>query len=116
MGKLLGLLAAQIVAVKIDALVRAAVRGEINLVIVPHGESVGALVVSYLLDGVGLEVINPDVLRHAARVALPGSEIAKDAVVSDLVAVRRERRQAALAQHEALGKSAIDAHAVKLPE
>ncbi len=59
-----------------------------------------------------LDVVNRDVLRQAARVALPLPEIAEDPVVSDLGPIGGERKQAAFIGSHRLRQSTIDAHRV----
>ena len=91
LSKLFYLLAAQIVAIKIKFVCRSAVGREINCVAMPHWKCVGILGVGNdLLHHIILDVINGNVLRHASGVALPLAEIAEDAVVSGLSAVRRK--------------------------
>src|SRR5271166_4617056 len=60
-----------------------------------------------------VEVVDADVLRHAALVALPSPEIAENAVVSNLRTIGRVRGQPAFVERQRLWKPAIDADAVQ---
>ncbi len=115
-GELLRLFGLQAVAVEVDAMLGAAVRAEINRVTVPHGVGVGARVIRDALVGVVLEIVNGDVLGHAAGVTLPGAKIAEDAVVSDLGAVGRKGGEPSLVDGQALRQAAVDAHFEQAPE
>ena len=69
-----------------------AVGEEVDLVVrSPHRDDVLGWVIGQVLGLLGLEVVDPDVVGHAAAVALPGAELAEDAVVGQLLAVGRER-------------------------
>ena len=67
MRELFDLMRGQAVAVQVQAMFRPAIGIEINGVAVPHGKRVGPFRVRHLLDVLGLEIVDPDVLRHAAR-------------------------------------------------
>ena len=87
-GELPGLLGLQAVTIDIDAVFGAAVGTEIDGVAMPHGIGVGAGIIGEALVGVVLQIVDGDVLSHAARVALPGTEVAEDTVIGDLRAIR----------------------------
>ena len=66
----------------------AAVGGEVHRIAVPHGESIRIVGVgNRLFEDVVLQVVDVNVLRDPAGVALPGAEVAEDAVIGDLGAV-----------------------------
>ena len=88
MGELFDLVRVQPVAVKIQPVFRTAIRIEINHVSVPHRKRIGPFRVRHLLNVVGLEIVNPDVLGHASRVAFPCAKVPEDAVVGDAVSIR----------------------------
>ena len=113
MASLFGL---QAVTVKVHAVFRTSVGTEIDRVPVPHGVSVCAGVIRDALVGVILEVIDCDVLGHAARVALPGAEVAENAVIGDLRAVRRKGGEPAFINRKPLRQAALDAYAEEPPE
>ena len=56
-----------------------------------------------------LEIVDPDVVGHAAAIAFPGAELAEDAVVGELVVVGRIRGEAAARQWQRLGQAALAA-------
>src|SRR5262249_59903067 len=63
-----------------------------------------------------LEIVDPDLIGHAAPVALPGSELTEDAVVGKFLVIGRERAEAAARQGQLLGKSAVDADGIELAD
>ena len=54
-----------------------------------------------LLGLFGLEVVDPDLVGHAAAIALPGAELAEDAIVDQLGFVGRIVAEAAARQGQA---------------
>src|SRR5580700_5942488 len=89
-------------------MLRAAVRREIHRVAMPHGKRIAVIRVrKLLLENVILEVVDINVLREPAGVALPGTKIAEDAVVSDLGAICVKRSEPALVHGQRLGQAAI---------
>ena len=115
-GELASLLGLQAVTVKVHAVFRTSVGTEINRVAVPHGVSIGAGIIRDALVGVVLEVVDGDVLGHAARVALPGAEVAEDAVIGDLRAIRRKGGEPAFINGQPFRQAALDADAEEPPE
>ncbi len=111
MGELLNLFAAQVVAIEIEVMLGAAIGAEVDGVAVPHGEGVGPFGVWQVFDGIVLEIVDRDRLGQTTCIALPGTEITEDGVVSDFRAVGRKRSQAALANRQGLGQAAFDADA-----
>ena len=92
-----------------------AIREKVDLIIWrPHRDDVLSLVVRDVLDPAGLEIVNPDVVGHAAAVTLPGAELPKDPVVRHLRVVRRKREKPAARHGELLGQLGIQANRVKL--
>ena len=85
----------------------AAVGREVDGVADPHGQPVRAAIVGEPQVLAGCEVVEPQVLRHAAVVALPGAVLAGDPVVGDLRAVGRERAAAGLVQRQLLEARAV---------
>ena len=67
----------------------------VDRVAVPHGEAVGTDPVGDLLALVGAEIVDPDILGHAALVALPGAVLATHGVVGDARAIGGVAGQAA---------------------
>ena len=90
------------------------VAGEVDRVPVPHGEVLGAGPVGHLGRDVLVEVVDPDVLGHAALVALPGARLAGDAVVGQLPAVGRPAREAAGGQRDHRRQAAVDGNRPEL--
>ena len=106
----------QAVSVKIEPVLGAAVGIEVDRVALPHGESIGPILVRHLFDLARLQVVDPNVLRHPSLVAFPSAEIAKDSVISDSVPVGRKRRQPTFVERESIGQSAVEADRVELAE
>src|SRR5581483_9790230 len=115
-GEVRELIAAQAVAVQVQAVFRTSIRVEIDRVAVPHGKSVGPFGVRHLLDVIGFEVVNPDVLGHAAGIALPSAEISEDAVVGNLVPVWRKGCEATFVERQRLRQTTVDAHRIQPSE
>ena len=115
-GELANFVTLHAVAKEVEPVLGAAVRIEVNRIAVPHRKSVGPVLVRHLFDFVRLQVVNPDVLRHAALIALPGAEIAKDAVVGDAAPVGRKRRETAFIERQGFGQAAIEADRVEPTE
>ena len=84
---LLRLLGASVVNKEVHRLV--AVGDEKDFLTYPHGADVLRHVVRQVLHLLGLRIVKPDVIRHAATVILPVAELAEDAVVGQLPAVIR---------------------------
>ena len=74
------------------------VAGEENLVSYPHGEDILGGVVGNVGHLLGLGIVNPDVIGHAAAVVFPGAEFTHHAVVGHLFAVRAPGKPAAFRQ------------------
>ena len=112
--ELLDLLGIQVVAVEIEMVLGATIRIEINSIAMPHGEGVHPIGMwNHGIDGIIFQVVDSDVLGQASGVALPGAEIAKDLVVGNASAVRRERSEAALIHGKWLRQAAVDADTVR---
>src|ERR1022692_2490923 len=114
--QLFNLAGVEAIAVQVQAMFGPAIGIEVDGVAVPHGKRVSPILVRHNVDSAALEIINCDVLGHAALVTLPGAEVAEDAVVGDAVTVRRVRGQAAFVERQRLGKSALDADAIQPSE
>ena len=80
-GELLYVFGLQVIRIEIKALRLAAIGDPVNLVAGPHGDDVGGGVRGNGLGLVRVKVVNPDVIAQTAAVALPGAELAEDAVV-----------------------------------
>jgi len=98
----------QVVRIQVVHLGRVPVGDEVDRVTVPHGKHVVGIARSDHLGRVGLQVVDPDVGRHAAAVPLPGPELPAHAVVRQLGAVGVERAQLAGGQRQHLGIAAVD--------
>ena len=83
------------------------ITGVVDRFALPHGEVVAADPFGHVFRGVGLEIVDPDVLGHATLVAFPGAALTADAIVGDLFAVRRVARQTAGGQDHPLGQAAV---------
>ncbi len=84
------------------------IRGEVDRVADPHRLVIGVLVVRELLGLVGREVVDPDVLRASAAIALPGAELALDGRVNELRPVTRIRPRTPLGNGQRLLHSPFD--------
>ena len=105
-GHLLRLLGASVVDEEVHRLV--AVGDKVDVVANPHGADILRHVVRQVNHFLGLRVVEPDVVRHAAPVVLPVAELTEDAVVGQLLAIRRVTAKAAFGQGQCLGHTAID--------
>ena len=86
-----------------------AVGEEIDFVAMPHREHFASRRSwSSLFGLLGGEIVNPQVVGHAAAVALPSAELAKDAVVGELRIVRRKRAETAARQRKLFRQAAVD--------
>ena len=88
--QLLRFLALEVVAVHVHPLVLVAVGHEIDLVSVPHREDILSRILSDILCLAALKIIDPDIIRLTAAVALPCAELAEDPVIGYFLAVRGE--------------------------
>ena len=111
MRELFDLFAAQVIGVQVEMMLRSTIRTEVNRIAMPHGKRVGPVRVRHVFAGVVLEIVNGDGLCQSSRVALPGAEIAKDLVVSDLRSIGRVRSQAAFLDWKRFGKTPFYTHA-----
>ena len=93
-----------------------AVGGEVNLVPVPHRDDFLVVRLRQLLRLLRGEVVQPEVVGHAAAVALPGAELAEDAVVDELGIVRRKGAEAAAGQRQLLRQAAVDRNREQLTD
>ena len=91
-----------------------AVRHEVDGVALPHRPAVRARPVGDLAEVALGQAPHPDRLRLAALVALPGGELAADAVVGDALAVGRERGEPGAVDRQPLLGAAVHRHAVDL--
>ena len=66
--------------------------------------------VRHVFELPGLEIVDVDVLRQAALVALPGAEVPEDAGVGDLLAIRAVAQEAAAIEGHRLRQAARDRH------
>ncbi len=105
-GQLSCLFRPRVVDEEIHPLVGVAVGEEVDPVASPHRDDVLRRIVRDILGRLGVEVVDPDVVGHAAAIALPRAELAEDAVVGELLAVRREGAEAAARQGQFLGQIA----------
>ena len=80
---------------------------EVDAVAAPHGDDVEGRVGGDVLDRLGGEVVDPDVVGHAAAVALPGPELAEDPVVGELRVVRGIGAEPAARQRELVRRPAV---------
>ena len=84
-----------------------AVGGEVDPVADPHGVALGALAGGEGLGVVRGEVVDPEVLRPAALVALPGAEVAEEGRVGDPLPVGREVARARGGHRERLREAPL---------
>ncbi len=115
-GELLRLLRAEVVAVQVHVVGRVAIRGEVDRVALPHRDDVLRRVVRQVRRLFRGEVVQPEVVGHAAPVALPRAELAEDVVVDDLRPVGREGPEAAVREGQLLERAAVDVGEVELAE
>ena len=73
-------------------------------------------VVSQVRSRAGLEIVNPDIVGHAAAVMFPGAELAEDAVESHLGIVGREGGEAAARERQLLRQLGVEPDGVELAE
>ena len=85
-----------------------AVAHEIDFVANPHGIDILGNVVGHVGHRLGLSVIDPDVVGHAALVVFPGAELAEDAVIGQLSAIGIVTAKTAFGQRQLLRHTAID--------
>ena len=101
--ELLGFLRRKVDNEQIHAVV--AIGDEIDLVVrSPHRADVLRGIVRQIFGGAGFEIVNPNVVRHAAAIMFPGAELAEDAVVSHLGIIRRKRNETAARHRQLLGQ------------
>ena len=73
-----------------------AIGDEIDFVVrPPHRADILCRIVCQIFGRAGFEIVNPNVVRHAAAVMFPGAKLAEHAVVSHLRIVRRKRNETA---------------------
>ena len=109
-GELSRFLGAEIGRKEIHAAV--AIRQEINLVVrSPHWADVLRRIVGQVFGGAGFEIVDPNVVGHAAAIMLPGPELAKDAVERHFRIVGRERRESAARHRQLLRQFRVETHA-----
>ncbi len=116
LGVLLELSGGEVFGIEVEALVVVAVGEEIDRVAGPHGEDIAGGVIGDVFGFLGLEIMDPDIVGHAAAVAFPGAELAEDAVVSELAAVRREGAETAARQGNLLVQPPLGRHQEKLAD
>ncbi len=114
--ELLRLLRPEVVAVEVQPVRLVAVGEEVDLVPLPHRDDVLGRVARQVGGGLRPEVVEPDVVGHPAAVALPGAELAEDAVVDELLAVGRVGGEAAAGQRQFLDRTAVHTGEIKLAE
>ena len=90
----------QVIPVQIEALVFVAIGNEIDPVARPHRENVLGRIVGDVDRLLAVEIIDPDVVRLAAAIALPGAEFTEDAVVGELFDIRRIGTETAARQRQ----------------
>ena len=64
-----------------------AVGTEVDFIADPHGEDILRLIVGDVFGSLGLEVMDPNLVGHAALVVFPGAELTHDAVIGHLFAI-----------------------------
>ena len=85
---LTGLSGLCVIAVDVELMLP--VRVEVDLILMPHGHVVRSLPVGDLLDFVGLQIVDPYVLRPSPVVAFPGAQFPEISVVGQFTGVRRK--------------------------
>ncbi len=76
----------------------------------PHRANVLRRIVRQVLGRAGLEIEDPDIVRHPAAIVLPGAELAKDAVERHFRVVRREGGEAAARDRQRLRQLGVHPH------
>ncbi len=91
-----------------------AIRDEINFVVgSPHWADILGRVVGEVFGGAGFEIVNPNIVGHAASIIFPGAELAEDAVVSHFGIVGRKGAETAPGHRQLLREVAIESHGVE---
>ena len=90
---------------KIDAVVRS-----------PHWANILCGIVGQVFRLAGLEIVNPDVVRHSAAIMFPSAELPEDAVVRHLRIIGRERNESATRHRHLLRQLGVKADRVKLAD
>ena len=106
MGELLGFLRREIDNEQIHAVV--AVGDKIDLVVrSPHRADVLGGVVRQIFGSAGFEIVDPNVVRHAATIMFPCAELPEHLVISHLGVIRRKRNETAARHRQLLGQFCV---------
>ena len=107
-GELLEGLGGGVVGPEVAPLHLVAVRQEVELAAMPHGQGViGAAQAGQAAGGLLLQVVEPDLRGHAPAVALPGAEVRADGLVGQELAVRRHGAELGVGQGQGHGQPAL---------
>src|SRR5262249_49953580 len=105
-----------VVRVEVEPHLLAAVREEVHLRADEHRDDVLRGVVCELRRLLRGEVVEPDVIAHPTAIALPGAELAEDAVERELLAVGRIAREPAPREWQLFREAAFGRYGVKLAD